>query len=236
MKFRCEDFDGCIDKILDNSASEDVRSAFFLHLSECENCCREYENAKFIKETLRDRSSKLGENFTSSVMARISALPEKKKTVIPFNRVMRVAAPIAACLLIVFAVVFSAFSLEQRQKSLGEYISRDVPDEARMERPALVVQRLGQCPAPGQAGHGRLQPPLHRVAVVPDHRPAVCGPRNLAYGVVSHRHGGADFIFSDEMLHLANLCGSYLILKIARLLNTLSNYLLRLISISSVSV
>ena len=72
MKFRCEDFDGCIDKILDNSASEDVRSAFFLHLSECENCCREYENAKFIKETLRDRSPKLDEDFTSSVMARIS--------------------------------------------------------------------------------------------------------------------------------------------------------------------
>ena len=68
MKFRCEDFDGCIDKILDNSASEDVRSAFFLHLSECENCCREYENAKFIKETLRDRSPKLDEDFTSSVM------------------------------------------------------------------------------------------------------------------------------------------------------------------------
>lgn len=133
MKFRCEDFDGCIDKILDNSASEDVRSAFFLHLSECENCCREYENAKFIKETLRDRSPKLGEDFTSSVMARISPLPEKKKTVIPFNRVMRVAAHIAACLLIVFAVVFSAFSLEQRQKSLGEYISRDVPDEAAQE-------------------------------------------------------------------------------------------------------
>ncbi len=119
MKFRCEDFDGCIDKILDNSASEDVRSAFFLHLSECENCCREYENAKFIKETLRDRSPKLGEDFTSSVMARISALPEKKKTVIPFNRVMRVAAPIAACLLIVFAVVFSAFSLWNNGRSLS---------------------------------------------------------------------------------------------------------------------
>ena len=83
MKFRCEDFDGCIDKILDNSASEDVRSAFFLHLSECENCCREYENAKFIKETLRDRSPKLDEDLTSSVMARISALPEKKKTWVP---------------------------------------------------------------------------------------------------------------------------------------------------------
>ena len=29
MKFRCEDFDGCIDKILDNSASEDVEKRVF---------------------------------------------------------------------------------------------------------------------------------------------------------------------------------------------------------------
>ena len=130
MKFRCEDFCAYIDKILDNSASEEIENAFFLHLSKCEKCFREYENAKFVKESLRDRSKKLDEAFTASVMERISAFPEKKRRKIPFNRIMRVAAPVAACLLIVFAVIFSAFSLEQRQKSLGEYVSREATDES----------------------------------------------------------------------------------------------------------
>lgn len=129
MKFKCEDFDGYIDRILDNSASEDVRGAFFLHLSECEKCRREYENAKLIKKVLRDDSKKLGEDFTSAVMDRISALPEKKSRCIPFNRIMRVVAPVAACLLIVSVVIFSALSLEQRQKALSEYVSRDTPVE-----------------------------------------------------------------------------------------------------------
>ena len=129
MKFRCDDLEKYIDSVLDNSSSADVRGAFFSHVSECENCRRRYEDAKFIKETLRDKSPKLGGDFTASVMDRISALPEKKRRTVPFNRVARIAMPVAACLLIVFVCAVSAFSLGRRQPGYSEYVSRDDKDE-----------------------------------------------------------------------------------------------------------
>lgn len=116
MCIDCSNFENHIDDILDNTASVEERKQFFAHIAECPQCKKEYEFYKTVKSSLRESSPVLDDSFTSAVMEKVEALPEKKKTLaVPFMRIARIATPIAASIILCFAIIFGMSMLTNRQ-------------------------------------------------------------------------------------------------------------------------